>query len=466
MLACSPARPRGLTLGSQTPIDRSSLPPGPRVAALQSLLYMRDPYGYMARMRARYGDPFSMPSLNGFLVLANSAEGAREILAGGEADFGVGFGVDAIAPIIGRGSLLLLEGDAHRRERKTLSPVFHGSRMRAYGPAIRQAALDRSDGWLPGERIVMQDEMQAISLDVIIRAVLGVDDPERLVPFRDAIRNAVAEVSPLPLFFGPLRHEFLGFGPWARFMRHKRSFDVMLNDEIAAARKLSSPREDVLSRLVHSVDEEGRPLADQAIRDHLVTLLIAGHETTSTALAWAFYEIARHPAIHRWLLDEIASLGGDPDPGDLAALPALEAVARESLRLHPIVAEFFRTVKHGYRLQGWDIPPGVVLAGSILSLHQDPGIYPRPEHFLPQRFLERGFPPHEFAAFGGGHRYCLGAAFALAEMAIVIGTLLPRYELALAVKRPLRTVRRHVTLGPEGGVEMRVVAQRFGPARP
>jgi cytochrome P450 len=446
-------------------IDRSRLPPGPRAAALQSLLYMRDPYGYYARMQARYGDLFTMPTMNGLLVIAHSPEGAREILAGGEKDFGEGFGAETLAPLIGRRSLLLLSGDDHRRERKMLSPVFHGGRMRAYGPAMRRAALDRSERWLPGDRIVMQDEMQAVSLDVIIRAVLGVEAPDRVAPFRTAIRDAVAEVSPLPLFFRPLQRRFFGLGPWARFLRSKRRFDRMLDTEIHAARRLGAPREDVLSRLVHSFDEDGRPLTDAAIRDHLVTLLIAGHETTSTALAWAFYELARHPDWRRALLDEVAALGSDPDPGALATLPGLEAVARETLRLHPIVPEFFRTVRHGYRVRGFDIPPGVVLAGSILSLHRDPTLYPEPEAFRPERFLERSRPPFEFAAFGGGHRYCLGAAFALTEMAIVIGTLLPRHELELESRRPLRTVRRHVTLGPEGGVAMRVVGERYGPRR-
>lgn len=444
-------------------IDRRALPPGPRGAALQSLLYMRDPYGYYARMRARYGDLFSMPTMNGMLVVTHTSEGAREILAGGEKDFGEGFGAETLAPLIGPGSLLLLSGDAHRRERRTLSPVFHGGRMRAYGPAMQQAALERAEAWLPGSRIVMQDEMQAVSLDVIIRAVLGIRGRERIQAFREAIRLAVSEVSPLPLFFAPLQREFFGLGPWARFLRSKRHFDEMLDAEIAAARALPAPREDVLSRLAHGLDEEGRPLADAAIRDHLVTLLIAGHETTSTALAWAFYELARHTELRHWLLDEITALGPFPEAGDLAALPALEAVARETLRLHPIVPEFFRSVRDGYRLQGWEIPPGVVLAASILSIHRDPGLYPQPAAFRPNRFLEKARPPHEFAAFGGGHRHCLGAAFALAEMAIVIGTLLPRFELELDTPRALRTVRRHVTLGPEGGVAMRVVGQRFGP---
>lgn len=446
-------------------VDRRSLPPGPRFAALQSFRYMSDPYGYYERMRARYGDLFSMPTMNGLLVVTHTAEGARQILAGGEKDFGEGFGAEALEPIIGRHSVLLLSGDAHKRERKSLSPVFHGGRMRAYGPDMQRAAIERSETWLPGECIIVQDEMQAISLDVIIRVVLGVSERERVEPFRIAIREAVERVSPLPLFFKPLQHEFFGIGPWARFMHHKRQFDELLAAEIIAARAIDAPREDVLSRLVHTLDEEGRPMSDGAIRDHLLTLLVAGHETTSTALAWSFYELARNPEIRRWLLDEISVLGSEPEAGALASLPALEAVARETLRLHPIVAEFFRTVRGSYAFQGYEIPAGVTLAGSILSLHRDASIYPEPERFRPDRFLGRTLPPHEFAAFGGGHRHCLGAAFAISEMAIVIGTLLPRFELALETDRPLRTVRRHVTLGPEGGVAMRVVGQRFGPRR-
>jgi len=448
-----------------TAIDRRALPPGPRGAALQSFLYMRDPYGYYARMQARYGDLFTMPTMNGLLVIAHTPRLAGEILAGGEKDFGIGFGAETLEPLVGRRSLLLLHGDAHRHERKTLSPVFHGGRMRAHGPAMQRAARDRSERWLPGDRLVMQDEMQAISLDVIIRAVLGVSEPHHIEAFRDVIRETVEKVSPLPLFFRPLQREFFGVGPWAKFLRGRRRLDAMLNAQIKATRSGDASREDVLSRLVRTTDEEGQPLSDAAIRDHLVTLLIAGHETTSTALAWAFYELARHPTIREWLIDEIERLGPEPEPSALASLPALDAVARETLRLHPIVAEFFRTVRQGYTLDGFDIPAGVVLAGSILSIHRSPEIYPEPDAFRPARFLEQSRPPHEFAAFGGGHRYCLGAAFALYEMAIVIGTLLPHFELETEKRRPLRTVRRHVTLGPEGGVAMKVVGERFGPKR-
>ena len=456
---------RNRVMAKSPSIDRSKLPPGPHFAALQSFGYMRDPYGYMKRMRARYGDTFTMPTMNGLLVLANTTEGAREVLKGGEKDFGVGFGVDVLSHLLGENSLLLISGHAHQRERKILSPVFHGNRMKAYAPAMRQAALEQSASWRTGESVVMQSEMQSISLDVIIRAVLGVTEPTRISIFRDAIRHAVSEISPWPLFLAPLRHEFLGMGPWARFLRSKRIFDELLYEEIVRARSQPQSREDILSRLVESADEEGNTLTDGAIRDHLVTLLVAGHETTSSALAWAFEEIGRHPAIENWLHDELASLGPEPDPVQLANLPALHAVAKESLRLHPIIPEFFRTVKDGYRFMEWDLPPGVILAGSMLSIQKDPDLYPQPEKFDPNRFIEKSFSPHEFTAFGGAHRYCLGSAFALAEMAVIIGTLLPRFELRSGRDRPLKTVRNHVTLGPEGGAVLEVRAKRIPAAQ-
>ena len=195
-------------------------------------------------------------------------------------------------------------------------------------------------------------------------------------------------------------------------------------------------------------------IPDSAIRDQLITLLIAGHETTAIASSWALYELCRHPAWLERLRDGIATLGADPDPAALAALPDLEAVCRETLRLHPVAPEFFRTVRDRYRFRGWEIPAGITLAGVILSIHRDPALYPDPERFRPERFLERRFAPHEFAAFGGSHRHCLGSAFALHEMCVILGTLLSRVDVRLAQDRPLRTVRRNILLAPEKGVPL------------
>jgi cytochrome P450 len=200
--------------------------------------------------------------------------------------------------------------------------------------------------------------------------------------------------------------------------------------------------------------EDGSAMSDSDVCSQLLTLLVAGHETTATTMAWAFYGLHRDPGTLRRAREEIASLGPEPEPAQLAALPYLQAVADETLRLHPLLGEAARTVKDRYSFQGYEIPAGVTVAVSIIMIHSDPELYPEPQRFRPERFLERKFGPSEHVPFGGGHRRCIGAAFAMNEIKIVLGTLLPRFELELAEDRPLATVRRNLMLAPESGVPM------------
>jgi cytochrome P450 len=195
-------------------------------------------------------------------------------------------------------------------------------------------------------------------------------------------------------------------------------------------------------------------MPDDAIFSQLITLLVAGHETTASTLAWALYEIHRQPGVLARVRADTSSVGIDAPAEEIAALPSLQAIGDETLRIHPIVAESVRTVKEGVRFQGYDLPAGISIAASIIMIHNDPELYPEPERFRPERFLERKHGPSEHLPFGGGHRRCIGAAFAMNEIKIVLGTLLPRFELALAEDRPLATVRRSVTLAPEAGVPM------------
>jgi cytochrome P450 len=436
-----------------------SLPPGPSGRFLPTLRYLRDPYGFYEDARRRYGDLFSMNSMNGQLVLALDAEGARQILAGREEDFVVGFGTEAVLPVIGPGSLLLTSGDRHRRDRKMLSPTFHGGRMRAYAEDIAASALSCTEDWKPGRELVLLDVMLDVSSSVIRRTVFGVTSPELSETFRVASREAINEIPSAPIFFKFLQREFGGIGPWARFRRRMRRFDELIYARIAHAREHPGG-EDILSKMIALESDDGVRLGDAEIRDHVLTLLIAGQETTATSLAWVLYELMRHPETLAWLRDELAGLGDDPSPEQLAASPALDAVIRESLRLHPILLEFMRTVKTGFEIKGWTIPAGVTLGAAIPMIHRDPTLYPEPERYRPQRFLERGFAPHEFASFGGGHRHCLGAAFAMHEMKIVVGLIVQRFELSLASSRPLRSVRRNLILAPEGGVAARVESIR------
>jgi cytochrome P450 len=432
-----------------------TLPPGPRIASLQSFRYYRDPYGYCDEMKARYGDLFTMPTMNGTLIIAMSADHVTDIL--GRRDLAVGFGFGAIEPVLGRDSLLLTAGDQHRRDRKILSPIFHGNRMRAYAPIVTECVERELSSWTVDREFCVRDAMENISIEVIIRAAFGVQSPERVLAFRTAIREAVLEVNPAILFFKFLQHDFFGYGPWSRLKRKLARLDSLIYQQVEETRASSSGREDMLSRLLEARGDDGTGLDDSALRDQLVTFLFAGHETTATTLSWAFSEAFRQPAILGRLRDEIAALGPSPDPKGLSELPYLDAFCLETLRAHPILPEFFRTVtSDDFEFAGCRIPRGVSLAGSILMVHRDERVYDNPLAFEPQRFIEHKYSPHEFLSFGGGQRRCIGEAFATQEMKLVLGTILPRVDLASRIAAPLKTVRRNGTLAPEANVPVRV----------
>ncbi|MFT5695427.1 MAG: cytochrome P450 [Myxococcota bacterium] len=440
--------------------ESHALPPGPRGALIQTLRYFRDPYGYYEKMGARYGKLFTMPTMNGTLVVALSADGAKRILEGGEDDFVSEFGFDAIEPMIGGRSLLLSSGDRHKNDRKLLSPTFTGSRMRSYAGAVVEAADRELARWSVGDSIRLRESMSNVSIDVIIRTVFGVQADDQVKEMRTAIYDAVVEVNPALIFFKFLQRAPFGLGPWARFLRNMKTLDDLIYAQIQTTRAATGPGTDVLSRMLESHFEDGEAMDDTAIRDHLVTLLMAGHETTGTTLAWALYELLRKPELIERVRKEVEALGPDPDPNRITALPLLGAVCQETLRMHPVLPEFFRTVRNEYEIDGYRIPSGVTLAGGIIAIHRDASLYPEPLKFRPERFIDRRYAVHEMASFGGGHRYCLGASFAMNELKIVIARVVMRTDLELVLDRPLATVRRNGTLAPEADVPVRVLKKR------
>ena len=445
--------------GTDSPPSQKGLPPGPRNQVVQTLLYMRDPYGYHARCVRNYGDLYTIPAISGALVMTAHPEGARAIFTM-DSELHEPFGVDTLAPILGAGSVLLLGGERHKRERKLLTPQFHGARIRAYGEIMRQSALDEAKGWQAGQIINLQPAMQSLSLQVILRAVFGVVEPERCAHFAVAIDTFLKSAGPLVLFFPKLQREFFGMGPWARFRRAQEKFTALLDQQIAATRQRSTPGEDILSLLLAARYEDGSAMSDSAVRDELVTLLLAGHETSAQGLCWAFYFLHRLPSVRARLLAEIDPLGLDAEPEVIAAQPYLEAVCNESLRINPIIAEVARSLRKPLSFGGYTLPAGVAFSPSVSGIHRRPDLYPEPETFRPERFLERKFSPFEFIPFGGGSRRCVGAAFALYEMKLVLFTLLRRYKLALVSDRPIVPALRGLTLGPKGGVPMRVEGLR------
>lgn len=433
---------------------RDELPPGPGNFLLQTYRYTRDPYGYLARMRDTYGDPFTVRVVNGTVVMAGSPAGAQQIFTA-DPDTFVPFAAKAIVPLVGANSMLYLSGARHRRERKLLMPAFHGDRMRAYGETIREAALAAAARFPRGQAFVFQDHSQWISLEVIIRAVFGVVEPARVEAVRNAILDVVNAAEPSLLFFPFLQRSILGMGPWARLQEAKARIRVLIDAELAARRsRPAQAGEDILSRMLAARHEDGSPMSDDELHDELLTLLFAGHETTGIALAWAIYWLLRTPDCMERLLSELDAEGDRPEPEVIARLPYLDAVVHETLRLHPIAPDAPRTLARPLELGGYRLPAGVAVAVASALLHIRPDTFPEPERFNPQRFLDRKFTPFEYTPFGGGARRCLGAAFATYEMKIVLATLLRANGFSLAEPREVLPGRRNVVLGPATGVRV------------
>ncbi len=439
-------------------MDASSLPPGPREALFNTAWFLRDPYGFFAGMARRYGDPFTLPTRGGPLVMTGDPELARAVFSA-DPDTLEPFNVKLLAPFFGERSVIMTGGERHRRDRKLLTPPFHGARLRAYGRAIVDATRTQTQGWRTGWSGPVQRDTEHISLDVILRAVFGVVEAGQRRRWSEAIRENVQASSPAIIFLPGLRREFLGFGPWARFRRARAALDELVFAELAARRargaESTETGEDILSLILAARYDDGAAMSDEEVRDQLLTLLAAGHETTATALAWSLYWIHRDPKLLDDLRAELRALGRDPEPDAVAALPLLDATCAETLRLHPIVADVARRLRAPLPFGRWTLPARAGVGVVTALLHNNPAIYPRPEVFDPQRFLNAKPSPFAYTPFGGGSRRCLGAAFALYEMKLVLATLLSDFELQLLETR-VRPSRQNVTMGPRGGIRMRV----------
>ena len=426
------------------------LPPGPSFAALQTARYALAPYDFYRRLARRYGDLFTVPTLLGPIVIATHPEGVRAIFTAPATDV-ARWGTEAASPLVGDSSLILIHGEPHRRARKLLMPPFHGARMHAYADVTREAALRVASTW-PRGPFRLLDSTLAISLEVAMRAVFGVDDLGRVRSLEQAILASHDALTPTIMLFKALRRGFGGRGPWARFLRRRRALDELVHREIAARRARRERGDDILSSMLEARYDDGGGMSDEEIRDQLVTLIFAAHETTGVALAWSFYWLARHPDVRERLEDELEAQG--------EASPLLDAVCQETLRLHPVIPEVIRRLLQPLELQGFTLPAGSAVAACTTIVHERADVFTDPRTFRPERFLEKTYSPFEYFPFGGGSRRCIGAAFALSQMKTVAATLLPRYRLELVDPRGARPVLRNLTVGPRDGI--RVIARRTG----
>ena len=429
------------------------LPPGPRSTVLATARYLRDPFGSLLHAADSFGDPYSWPTFLGKLVITGDPEGIKTLLSA-DPDIYEALGADLLGPVIGRNNLILLSGERHRAMRKMQNPQFHGARLRAYGQIITRAAEAHIGQWPKERPFPIQETMQAISLDVILEAVLGLSDPTSRAAFRGAVLSMIAALKPSFMFFPALRRPMLGWSAWARFGRQKAATTALFNKELAARRARSDVGEDILSLMVASRKEDGSAFDDDELLEQMVSLIGAGHETTASALTWALYYIHRDARVKARLLAELAGSAAPGDPEAVTRLPYLDAVCSEALRLNPVAPLVGRTLRQGLTLEGYDLPAGVSVGIGIVNVHRRPDLYPEPEQFRPERFLEREYSAFEYLPFGGGARRCLGAAFAVYEMKLVLATVLRTEGLRLVTDAPVRAALRNTTVGPAATIEM------------
>jgi cytochrome P450 len=434
---------------------------------VQTARFLVRPLPLLDECARRYGGAFTLRVLGMHpIVMLSEPELIRSVYTAGEDVLAVAEGRDFLRSLVGDSSVLVIDGAAHMRKRRLLLPPFHGERMHAYARIIRDVTDDIVDAWPLGRAFQLHQVMQGITLRVIVRAVFGIEDGarhRRLLARLTELIDAVS--SPLWVALGLVGVDLFREVPWLRMSRLKAEVDALLHAEIAERRAASGEREDVLSLLLSARDEEGRPLSDAELRDELVTVLVAGYETTATALAWTFGLVLRRPEVLARLEEELARhVGEGPlDPASLAKLDYLDAVVKESLRLYPVVPVVSRITLAPFPLGDFMIPPGVRLSTCVYLTHRNPELYPNPERFDPERFLGKKVDPYAWFPFGGGLRRCIGMAFALYELKVVLASVLLRARLSPVLPGVPRAVRRSVTLAPSDRTA--VVLERRRPRR-
>ncbi|MBE9167836.1 cytochrome P450 [Pleurocapsales cyanobacterium LEGE 06147] len=466
------------------------LPGPPAIKWLRTLRLFKlifRPLDYFDDDRKRYGDIYQLGGLTSppFVIVSNP-QAIEEIFTASPDSFEVGRGNASLSFLLGDNSLLLLDGEPHRQKRRLLMPAFHGECLQSYSqsiceiteqvtgrtsPALEGRGQPLTNQWLVGKSFPVRLYMQEITLRVILQAVFGLNRrQERYEQLRRLLSSLLDTISsPLSsslIFFEALQQDWGSLSPWGRFLRLKQRVRQLLYEEIKERREQDKQTgNDILSVLMSAKDASGKPMSDEELHDELMTLLVAGHETTASALVWALYWIHYLPEVRDKLLGELETLGEEKNWHQIARLPYLEAVVAETLRIYPIVVgTFARRLKSPMELMGYKFETGTAFAASIYLTHQREDLYPSPKQFRPERFWERQYSPYEYLPFGGGNRRCLGAALAQMEMKLVLATILSRYELALKHNRPLKPVRRGLTIAPPSSFQM-VVTKHKSPTK-
>ena len=420
--------------------------------------FMKDPFACYRQWQQKYGNTFMVRALNGDVVATCDRENIRKVFAARSDEAGQ-FAVETVKPLMGGSSVILVEGEQHRRERALISPAFRGERILGSADLIRDIAMKEAASWKPGETIRMMDPSLEISLEVIIRVVFGVQSEERVAELKRQIKAFVGSFHPVLGFTKLLQRPLLGLSPWNRFLKARDEFHESLDREIGSHRGCPVMQDNVLSSLMHSKYEDGQDATNSNIRDQLVTMLLAGHETTQIAISWAMNWLHRHPEYADRLR---AELDRDDSVDAIAKSPLLEGICNESLRINSVVSDVVRTLREPMEWREGTLPSGTNIAVAICLVHEDPELYPEPFRFNPDRWNDRSFKPHEFMPFGGGVRKCPGLTLAMLEMKMVIAAWMKNYRFELPDDAPETEplYRRNITMAPKSGIPLKFVGKR------
>jgi cytochrome P450 len=437
--------------------DHHGLPPGPRgPVLLNTARLVQRPLQSLLGWRERYGDVFTLPLLVfGVGVYVCDPDSIREMLTGEQSDLHAGEANAPLSTVLGGRSVLTLDGPEHLRQRKLLLPPFQGSAIQNFRTVIRDVAAADIGSWREDERFVMRERMRALTFEVIVRAVFGVTDAGRIKRRRSTLVS-VLDMQGVVLLPNMLRRDAGRLRPWGQFQRRLRAADALIYEEISLRRCAPDlqDRTDVLSLLLRARDEQDQTMTDVELRDELMTMLLAGHETTATGLAFAFDLLLRNPRVLGRLREELTA-GEDT---------YLDAVVTETLRLRPVIDASARTLTKPRTIGGWNLPAGIRVYPAIAVIHLREDLYPQPHEFRPERFIDGDAESYAWLPFGGGIRRCIGASLAQAEMAEVIRTVVSNVDLQLTRPDPEPVVMRGITLVPQHGTP--VVVERIGSERP
>jgi cytochrome P450 len=436
-------------------IGRKRLPPGPRISLVQGMGWLRDPIDLQERLHRRYGDVFSVPlPLAGRLVFVADPEEIGKLFTGdprgtrlytGEAN------EIPLGPLVGRHSMLTHEEEQHMRQRRRLVPLFHGERVARWSDVIVEVTDREIDSWPVGRPFEMQQTMQGLSLEALLRTVIGVYDPDRIARFRELIAQFGRVIPNMLLWMPAARYPRWRFTPWGRFLRALEKLDEWFYEEIdlrraelARSSNGGGADEDMLSLLLSVRDDDGNPLSDAELRDEVMTMVVAGHHTVQSGLCWLFERVLRHP-------DAYERLRSSVEAGDDSYVVA---TIKETLRLKPVLPTVPRVPKQDIEVGGWTIPADTIILICIALAQRRPDVYPDPEEFRPERFLDGDQGPYDWIPWGGGVRRCLGINFAMAEMTVAVRRIVERTRLRAADPAPEATRMLSVTIGPSRGAKV------------